>query len=136
MLPTVALPVWMPMRIPSGASPSSRRRAFSARIPSAIASAARQARSAASAWASGAPQKAITESPMNLSTVPSSISMQPATISKWRLTSAATSGADRCSATDENPAISVNMTVILRAEEIVSSMSPRLTRRPTIFLGT
>ena len=72
---------------------------------------------------------------MNLSTVPSSASMQPATISKWRLTRAATSGAERSSDTEEKPAMSVNMTVISRAEEIVSSISPRFTGRSTIFRG-
>ena len=59
---TSASPVFTPMRSWSSAC--------SSRIQSRIASAARTARSASSSCATGAPNSAITASPMNFSTVP------------------------------------------------------------------
>jgi hypothetical protein len=60
---TSAWPVLTPMRSWSSAC--------SSRIQSRMASAARTARSASSSWETGAPNTAITASPMNFSTVPS-----------------------------------------------------------------
>ena len=59
----------MPTRRANGTS--SELHPLISSIASCIASAARTARSASSSWATGAPNSAITLSPMYLSTVPS-----------------------------------------------------------------
>ena len=82
------------MRRRTGGSPRPARAWLSRAMPSRIASAARQARTARCFCFSGAPQKAMTLSPMNLSTVPSSASTAPATMVKCWFRSAAISAAD------------------------------------------
>ena len=70
MSPTIASPVFTAIRTSRGGSPREARSVFQAAIPSRIFSAAATARSAWSGCSSGAPKKAITASPMNLSIVP------------------------------------------------------------------
>jgi hypothetical protein len=75
---TSASPVVTPMRtcrsMPGVAS-------FSSAMASQMARAARTARSGSSSWATGAPNRAITASPMNFSTVPPKRSSSPR--SRW-----------------------------------------------------
>src|SRR3546814_422442 len=83
MLPTMAAPECTPMRRRTGARPLALRARLSATTARMISSAARQARSAWSGWSSGAPQKAITASPMYLSSVPPLASIAAAPRAEW-----------------------------------------------------
>ena len=77
LLSDVASPEWMPMRMRIGSSARSALALLSAAMPARMASAAQQARIARFFCFSGEPKKAMTLSPMNLSTVLPSASMPP-----------------------------------------------------------
>ena len=134
MLPATTGPLCKPIRTRSGARPRPRRAALSAVIAAAMARAARRARPAWSGWSSGAPQKAMTQSPMNLSMVPPSASTQRPSRSKWAFSRAATSAAGIRSAAAVKSTMSVNITVTTRSVD--GTAPPLRSRRRTRDFGT
>src|SRR5471030_3123671 len=82
ILPTMAGPVCSPMRTRIAGFPAARRRSLSSRITWAMASAARMAAAAWSGEPASGPHTAITESPIYLSMMPCSCSMQAPTSAK------------------------------------------------------
>src|SRR5437667_330956 len=88
-----------------------RRSLPSSAIQSRIASAARTARSGSSSRVTGAPNSAITASPMNFSTVPPQRSSSYRSRSWYGASTACTSSGSSCSARDVKPTRSANRTV-------------------------
>lgn len=136
MFPTITSPVCTPMRMRTGGLPSWLLASLSDFSATQTASAARHARSAWSCWVSGAPQNAMTLSPMYLSTVPPSASTHFATSVKWSLRKPAISAAGRVSERPVKPAMSVNRTVTLRSTEARSCVSLYPISRLTSDFGT
>ena len=106
---------WLTAPIVTAASPvSTPARAWTegprARTASSNSSAARTARSASSSRAIGAPQTAITASPMNFSTVPPYRPITSPARSKYRVRVSRTSSASRSAAYGVNPTRSANRT--------------------------
>ena len=124
MRPASTSPVLTPTlssgSIPKRAPSSSRRPAIAACIPSA----ARTARAGSSSWACGAPNTAITLSPMNLSTRPPKRSTSAASRVRQRSTSAFTVSWSRRSEIDVNPERSANRTVTVRRSSASGGAAP------------
>ena len=108
----------MPM-CTSSSVPSSR---LSPGMASRIPSAARTARSASLSCATGAPNTAMTQSPMCLSTLPPKRSIRPSVSAKKRSVSSWVASAPSCRVRRVNPARSQNSTVTCRRSPSAAAM--------------
>ena len=111
MLPTDMTPVLSPMPTSTGGAPWAARSAFSSRMACSMASAASTARRAWSGMATGAPQKAMTQSPMYLSMVPWCARMTCVSRVSTSFSSACKASGSRVSDKVVKPRRSQNMTV-------------------------
>jgi hypothetical protein len=111
MLPTATGPVPRPMPTASAPCPAAARSALKAWIAARMSSAASTACRACRGLATGAPQNAITQSPMYLSMVPWWRAMTPLRRSSSSRSSACSSAGGRVSARLVKPFRSQNMIV-------------------------
>ena len=136
MSPTEATPVLMPMPTPSAGRPMQTRSALISCIALCMASAAATARAAWLLLRRGAPQKAMTQSPMYLSMVPSCSRMTCVRRVKMRLSRACNCSGAIVSDRLVKPRMSQNMTVISRASARMVYSSGWLAMRCTSSGGT
>ena len=106
--PATTVPVLMPKCKPK----SVPRAALKSSNAADISNAARKARSASFSWVSGAPNSAITPSPINLSSVPWYFSITGTSRSKQSFIKSRTASGSRLSENAVKPATSANITVM------------------------
>ncbi len=111
MFPANTSPWLIPMPTPISGLPEAAHRRFSSSIACCIAIAASSARSGSSLWAMGAPQSAMTASPMNLSRVPPCSKITSTISVKYSLRNLATASGPMASAIAVKPRMSLNSTV-------------------------
>ncbi len=133
MSPTTAFPVFTPILTPTGGSPRATLSRFHAFTFSTSLAAAETALRAWSGWTIGAPKKAMTASPMNLSSVPPSAKIASAAKVKKVDRNRDSESGSIPSAALVNPTMSAKKTVTFRvltrsmtplASEAISSTTP------------